>query len=130
MSIFDQSKENMFFALQSSKTSRKPSKDEAASEDDEGQSPRSEDSSEKNIISQSLKCLEDEDEEDDNGYDLYGGFKKKALTAVNGKHVSPPTLMNGGNSHNQSGYFGNHIKSNGLHHTNSGDQIDRKTVTD
>ena len=116
----------MFFAPQSSKTSRKPSQDDVASDNDEGQSPMSQESSDKNIVAQSLKCLDDEEEEEDEGYDLYGGFSKKAQNALNGKHVSPPSVMNGGNSHlnNQS----LHNKPNGLHHKNGGDQIDIQRV--
>jgi len=121
----------MFFAPQSSKSSRKPSQDDVASESDEAQSPMSQDSSEKNIVAQSLKCLDDEEEDEDEGYDLYGGFNKKAQNALNGKHVSPPSLMNGGNSNlkdTQSSYQTLHNKPNGLHKKNGGGQIDTKSV--
>ena len=116
----------MFFAPQSSKSSRKPSQDDVPSDNDEGQSPMSQDSSDKNIVAQSLKCLDDEEEEEDEGYDLYGGFSKKAQNALNGKHVSPPSVMNGGNSN--SNYQSLHNKPNGLHQKNGGGQIDSKRV--
>ena len=117
----------MFFAPQSSKSSRKPSQDDEPSDNDEGQSPMSQDSSDKNIVAQSLKCLDDEEEEEDEGYDLYGGFSKKAQNVLNGKHISPPSVMNGGNSH--SNYQSLHNKPNGLHHKkNGGGQIDSKRV--
>ena len=60
----------------------------------------SQDSSDKNIVAQSLQCLDDEEEEEDEGYDHSGGFSKKALNALNGKHFCSPSLINnGGKAH-------------------------------